>query len=199
MRTISKLWKKLYSGLGQVDPKHPLGDAVIKKTMNPQKYVRRAKMIVGMLNARDSILEIGCGYGGLAKEVLKRISVSYTVVDNEIMLIQTKKFLGNSVEYVEAGEIETLQDRKFTLFASFHCLSETPPEYRKYVLENIIKNCQRVSIMDLHDASEPSPRMLRRGYEIFPLEIEKWLEKYFVIVKNLCRHKQVMYTGERKK
>lgn len=199
MKTTTKLWGDFYERLDQIDPKCPLENKVIKQTMRPKRYAEHARMLVEKLKDGDSILEIGCGYGGLAQEILKRISVSYTVVDNKSMLVQARKFLHEKVEYVEAKKIKTLHDRKFTLFVSFHCLSETPPEYRKYVLKNIIKNCQKISIKDLNDPVKPTPKMLESGYEMLPLRIEKWIDRYFIIEKTEHRHDQVMYVGERKK
>ena len=200
MRTMVKVWKNLYSSLGQIDPKCPLGNKVVKQTMRPSEYKRSADVIIEKFNPQDSILEIGCGFGGLALEILKSASVKYTVVDNKIMLFQAKKFLGDKVEYIEAVKIETLQNRKFELFISHHCLSETPTEYRQYILENIIKNCQKISIRDLNDTSKPTSRMIEDGYEMIPLEIEEWVEKYFIIEKTKYRKHQIaMYMGERRK
>jgi len=199
MRAIAKMWRNLYLSLGQVDPERPLENALIKQTMRPWKYKERAEIVTRRLKAGDSILEIGCGYGGLAQEILNILPVSYTVVDNEVMLIQAKKLLGDKVEYIEAEKIETLRERKFTMFISFSCLSETPPEYRRYILENIIKNCQKINILDLKDTHSPTSKMLEDGYEMLPMDIEIWLEKYFVIEKHNCRHSQIEYKGFRKK
>lgn len=201
MRTISKVWRNLYPSLGQVDPKNPLENALIKQTMTPWKYKKQAEIITkrGRIKARDSILEIGGGYGGLAQEILKIIPVSYTIVENKVMLIQAKKFLGDKVEYIEAGKIEALRERKFTMFISFHCLSETPPEYRRYILENIIKNCRKIAILDLRDTVRPTPKMLEDGYEMLPMNIGIWLEKYFVIKQHDCRYNNINYNGVRKK
>lgn len=200
MRAISKVWRNLYLSLDQVDPKNPLENAIIKQTMRPWEYKKKAEIISKGIKAEDSVLEIGCGYGGLAWEILNIIPVSYTVVDSGMMLIQTKKLLGDKVEYIIADKIEMLHDRKFELFISHFCLSETSPEYRRYVLENIIKNCQKISIEDLKDTYEPTPKMLEDGYEMLPMDIEKWLDKYFVIEKiNYQKSHQVEYKGFRKK
>ena len=112
MKTVAKLWENNYEKLGQINPECPLKNWVVKKTMRPWRYKERADMITKELNPQDSILEIGCGFGGLALEILRLISVRYTVVDNKLMLIQAKKYLGKKVEYIEASLIETLHDSK---------------------------------------------------------------------------------------
>ena len=179
----------------------PLKNKIIKKTMRPSRYKMRADAIAKRLKDGDSVLEIGCGYGGMAQEILKQISVSYTVVDNELMLEQVKNILGNAMEYVTAGDIETLCDRKFTIFISHACLSETPFEYRKYILEMLIKNCQKISVMDFEDTMKPTARMLRNGYELLPAITEYYLNRYFMIKKTpeIGGHGYYEFVGERKK
>lgn len=202
MRTIVKFWEEYYSRLGEINLERPKKNRVIRATMKPKIYKAQAMAIVERLAPQDSILEIGCGYGGLAHEILKEKKVSYTVVDNKIMLAQAKRLLGDKIEYIEASFIETLHGRKFGLFISHWCLSETPAEYREYILEHIIKNCQKISVMDFQDEQMPNPAMISNGYEIVPLRIEKWIGKYFIIKKTLLskRHfKQFSYVGERKR
>jgi len=201
MNNTIKEWEENYSKLGQVDFKNPLENEIIRKTMRPWEYEERARLILNEFDIKDSILEIGCGYGGLANEILKKISVSYTVVDNELMLVQARKFLGDKVEYIEAKEIKTLQNRKFELFISHFCLSETPAKYREYILEYIIRNCQKISVIDFHDEVKPTLTMIQNGWDIIPLKIEEWMGKYFIIKKNKLRKKrrdQFVYIGERK-
>lgn len=198
MRTESRVWRDNYLKLGQVNPRHPLDNQIIKKTMRPWEYERHAKSIIERFDVKNSILEIGCGFGGLAHEILKKISVSYTVVDNELMLIQARRNLGDKAEYIEAKEIEALQGREFELFISHSCLSETPPEYRKYVLESIIKNCQKISVVDLDDRARPTVQMLKDGYEMLPAITEYYLNKYFVIEKTKFDRWQFMFIGERR-
>jgi len=198
MRTATKLWKNFYTELGQVDPKCPLKNEVIKRTMGPSEYKGCAEMIVKELNPQDSVLEIGCGFGGLAQEMLKRTSVSYTVVDNELMLNQANKFLGNKVEYIIADKIEMLKNRKFELFISHFCLSETPFEYREYVLKNIIKNCQKIHIKDYDDCVKPTSEMVERGYDMAVLNIEKYVREYFIIEKTKFGYDRFIFFGKRK-
>jgi len=193
MRTITKLWENLYAKLGQVDPECPQENKIIKQTMKPWRYEKQAEMIAEMLNVQDSVLEVGCGYGGLASEILKLVPVKYSVVENELMLNHSWEYLGDKVEYIEAEKIETLQDRKFTLFISNYCLSETPPEYQQYVLENIIKNCQKIFIIDYDDTTIPI-------VERIILSKEKYLKKYFIIDKiQTAQGRYFLYFGERKK
>jgi len=202
MRTITKHWEGVYSRLGELDVEHPYDNAMIKQTMRPWEYEGRAKEIVKRLKPGDSILEIGCGYGGLAQEILKRISVSYTVVDNESMLVQTRKFLGDKVEYITADKATILRDRKFELFIAHACLSEFPFPYRKFILNCIMQNCQQVSVIDYDDSAKPGRLMIKEGWEMLPAITEYYLNKYFLIKKvkrENCKKKNYIFTGERRK
>jgi len=190
MKTTTRLWKNFYEELGQVSLECPSENKVVKGTMTRSRgYRKRAASIIREFGAQRSILEIGCGYGGLAQEIMKGTPVLYTVVDNKAMLTQAKKFLGDKVEYIEAEKIRTLRGRKFGLFISHYCLSETPAEYRRYVLESIVKNCQKVSIRDFNDD---------QGKRV-SFGIERWLRKYFMIEKIRTGKNQSMYTGKRLK
>jgi len=183
IETISEIWNPLYSRLGEVDPKNPRKNKVIRESMDSSTYGKFADMAVNKLKAQDSVLEIGCGYGGLCSEILKRIQVSYTVVENKPMLEQTKKFLIEKAEYKDATEIETLLNRKFDLFIANFCLTETPLEYAEYILKNLIKNCRYILISDIENEL-----------------LEKYLDKYFTFTKTCHRKdtKQFVYIGERK-
>ena len=198
MKTTTKLWEDLYRKLGQVSLEQPSKNKVVKRTMTGSRgYRKRATRIVEELSIQYSILEIGCGYGGLAQEIMKKVPVLYTVVDNKAMLTQAKKFLGDRVEYVEAEKINTLRGRRFGLFIAHYCLSETPAGYRRYVLKNIVMNCQRVSIRDLDDGFQLTRRMVKDGYEVASVDTEEWLRKYFTIEKTRTGKNQSLYTGER--
>ena len=201
MRTMTEQWKGIYSRLGDVDVENPLDNVMIKQTMRPWEYKKRAAEIAKGLKAEDSILEIGCGYGGLAREILKKVPVSYTVVDNKAMLVQTKKFLGDKVEYIVADKIESLQDREFELFVAHACLSEFPFVYRRYILKDIMKNCKTVSVIDFDDSAKPGRLMIKEGWEMLPAITEYYLYKYFLIKKvqrKNCKQLQFVFTGERK-
>jgi len=198
MRAITKLWENFYIKLGQIDPKYPLKNEIVKQTMGPSGYKGCAEMIAEELDPQDSVLEIGCGFGGLAQEILKKISVSYTVVDNELMLNQAKKFLGDKAEYIIADNIETLQDRGFGLFISHFCLSETPFEYREYILKNIIKNCRKIHIKDYDDCVNPTAEMVERGYDMDVLNIEKYIREYFIVEKTIISEARFLFIGKRK-
>jgi len=200
MKTEIKLWSDFYAKLGQVDLDCPSNDEVIRGTMGSSEFRDRADAIIQLFGAFRSILEIGCGYGGMVLEILELKKVSYTVVDNEAMLNQAQRFLGNAVKYVDARDIgRTLRDKKFDLFISHHCLSETPRKYRDYILVNIIKNCKKISVMDINDNKNPTRRMVRAGYEIDNLNIEKSIRKYFKIIKIRTGRSQSMYIGKRLK
>jgi ubiquinone/menaquinone biosynthesis C-methylase UbiE len=198
MIVTTTLWKNYYTKLGQIDPTQPLKNEVVKRTMAPSEYKECAEMIIKELDPQDSVLEIGCGFGGLAQEILKNISVSYTVVDNELMLNQAKMFLNDKVEYIIADKIETIQSREFELFISHFCLSETPFEYREYILKNIIRNCRKIHIKDYDDCVKPTPEMVERGYDIAVLNIEKYIREYFIIEKTKGIYDRFLFTGKRK-
>ena len=202
MRTMTEQWKGIYSKLGEVDMENPLDNVMIKQTMRPWEYVERAEEIVKSLKPGDSILEIGCGYGGLAYEIQKRIGVSYTVVDNKAMLAQTIKLLGDKVEYIVADKATILRDRKFELFIAHACLSEFPFPYRKFILNCIMKNCQQVSVIDYDDSAKPGRLMIKEGWEMLPAITEYYLYRYFLIKKvrrKDCKKENYVFTGERKK
>jgi len=201
MEITSRLWAEFYKQLDEIDRNNPMDNLIVRKTMTPSKYPERAKPIAERLNANDSVLEIGCGYGGLALEILKLVPVKYTVVDTSSMLAQTRKSLGDKVKYVCATDIKTLSKCQFTLFISHFCLSETPYEYRKYILENIIKNCKNISVFDYDDMARPTPQMIADGYEMNPTITEYYLNKYFIVakVRDTNAGAQFQFTGERKK
>lgn len=198
MKTSSKLWKNFYKELGQIDPNNPMLNPVVRKAMTPSEYPRRAKLVVSHLKAGDSILEIGCGYGGLATEILKLVDVSYTVVDNKAMLIQAKRNLGSRMKYITSDRIELLRNREFTMFISHFCLSETPHQYREYILKNIMKNCQKIDVFDFDDSFEPTPKMISIGLEILPLTIEYYINKYFSVEKIPSARSRFRFVGERR-
>ena len=198
METKTKLWNQFYSKLGSINPNNPAANHVVSMAMSPAKYTGRAKVIAENLSDGDTILEIGCGYGGLARELMKLVKVSYTVVDNAEMLTQVKLIHGDTVEYVNAEDIESLKGRKFTMFISHFCLSETPRTYREYVLRNIIKNCSKISVYDFEDAYVPTKQILDVGLEVFPAVVEKYIKKYFIITKTPIDHDRFYYAGKRK-
>jgi len=199
MKAITNLWRNVYLKLGQVDFGNPHDDKAIKTSMRPKDYPSQANMILANFPVLSSVLEIGCGYGGLANEILNRISVSYTVVENRLMLNQAKRFLGDRAEYVAAAKIKNLRNREFTLFISNFCLSETPFEYREYVINNILKNCKKAFIIDYRDAAKPTAKMKKDGWDMDVLNTEKMLKKYFSIHEIMHSHARSIFIGERKK
>jgi len=199
METKSKLWSGFYSKLGDVNVAKPLNNPVIVKTMSPGEYVSRAATIAANLKDGDSVLEIGGGYGGLAREILKLVDVFYTIVDNPEMLAQAKKNLGDEVKYVEAADIKSLRYPKFTMFVAHYCLSETPQLYREYIVKNIMKNCQFISIRDFEDAFVPTPAIIAVGLEVLPAVIERYANTYFVVEKTPDRAPRFHFTGTRRK
>ena len=198
MNTETKLWATMYEKLGKVDTSNPLNNAIIARTMSPGKYAERVKSIVPFLKNGDSVLEIGCGYGGLAKEILGKVYVSYTVVDNKEMLNQARNTLGNMAEYVNAGSVNTLRNKKFTMFISHYCLSETPQEYREYILKYIIKNCKSISVRDYPNSIVPSATMIAVGLEVLPAVVEKYIDKYFDVEKTPDELLRFHFIGTRK-
>jgi len=199
METKSKLWSKFYSKLQDVNVANPLNNPVIAQTMSPDEYVARAEAIAANLEDGDCVLEIGGGYGGLAREIMKLVDVSYTIVDNPEMLAQAKKNLGDDVTYVEAEDIKSLRYHKFTMFVAHYCLSGTPQLYREYILKNIMKNCQFISIRDFEDAFIPTPAIIAVGLEVLPAVIEQYANTYFVVEKTPDRATRFHFTGTRRK
>ncbi len=197
MNTKTKLWDGFYAQLGNIDPNAPLDNTIVRKAMTPSAYVVRAELIAENLKDGDSVLEIGCGYGGLAREILKMVDVSYTVVDNTEMLKQTRKTLKRKVKYVDARKIASLRDKKFTMFVSHFCLSETPQQYREYILKYIIRNCQNISVFDYDDSIVPTASMKSVGLEVLPAVVEKYINKYFDVAKTPSKFLHFQFAGRR--
>lgn len=149
MKTVSPMWKNFYQEMGEIDPKRPLDNPVVRKTMGPQFYQRQAIEIVSIFPLFSTVLEVGCGFGGLAREILSSdMTISYTAVDNLPMLKQAEKILHGTVEYVPAVEVEDLARKEFDLFIANNCLTETPREYAEFVLRRIASLCTFVYIID---------------------------------------------------
>ncbi len=183
METKTELWSRFYSRLDIVDVNNPTSNFVVNKAMSTSRYAERAAVIAELLKDGDTILEIGCGYGGLAAEIMKLVDVSYTVVDNAEMLVQARRMHKTGISYIDARDVESLKKKKFTLFISHFCLSETPKVYREYVLKNIIKNCLNISVFDYEDSYEPTAAVLALGLEVKPIVIEKYINKFFTVDK----------------
>lgn len=145
--------------------------------MNPKTYKHQAENIMNSFKDIKTVLEIGGGFGGLAK-LLMNVYQEYTMVDNEKMLNLVRE---NDVkaELIDAKDIEVMKNRKFDLIISNHCLSETPPEYHNWVGVNIFPNCKNIFIID-------------------DKTMEEYIQRYFDFEKKIYKEPNIFtYKGTR--
>lgn len=98
------------------------------------------------------VIEVGPGTGKYGVMLHEHFDIeSYTIVDIEKNIKDSKNtFANNNLEgdFVMAQDYETLFDKEFDIFVSNVCLSETPDYYRDKLLNNILKKCKFVLIID---------------------------------------------------
>jgi ubiquinone/menaquinone biosynthesis C-methylase UbiE len=121
-------------------------------------YTHREELYFGHLKDMlpefkgGSVIEVGPGTGKYGVMLHNNFDIeSYTVVDIEKNINDSKQtFKDNKLdgEFVMSQYFEGLFDRKFDIFISNICLSETPDYYRDTLLNNILKNCKFVLIID---------------------------------------------------
>ena len=145
METRSKLWKGFYKKLADGKKKE-----VISAAMNPSEYRQRARDILNVFKPR-SIIEFGPGIGGVCDNLMLHLDLdTYVLVDNGPMLeLAMDHVVDDPARFVDAKDVATLTGTKFDLLIAEYCLSETPDEYKDYVLDNIVPNCSNVWIKDV--------------------------------------------------
>ena len=109
-----------------------------------------AKTFGGLKN--PSILEVGAGWGNLCRCIHDILNVSdYTILDTKSMIRFSSKFLNEhnvNCNFVDCNVFENLFNKKFDIFVSLSCLSETPEQYRIKLLNNVLPNCSAAYIID---------------------------------------------------
>lgn len=152
---IDERWKNYYNQLKEI-PATNIVNPVITKTMSITGYKDDVDLLVkGLpLSGVKTVLEIGCGYGGFAKEFLKRYPhiEQYVVVDHPQMLRFTKETFGDydKIVYLSVGEEakEIISNSNFDLLISNHCISETPGEYQDWIAGTVFDNVTKAFIID---------------------------------------------------
>lgn len=105
-----------------------------------------------------TVLEVGPGTGSYAGKLHDGYAIKqYTILDIESSINDSKSYLtgrGLDCEFVLSRDYEVLFNRKFDLFVSNLCLSETPSYYHTNIFNNILPNCERIMIIDGDDYLE---------------------------------------------
>ncbi len=184
MKKVDDRWEKYNENLGEADLEEEglgfLNHPIIRKTivMPLKKNDKLQSNVIDIMNFRLDltgsldILEVGGGFGGLCKALHNYTEIgSYTLLDTPEMLRFAEKFLGYfniNANLIPANSFRNLFDKKFDLFISNICLSETPKEYRKELLDNVLPNCKTLFV-------------LNAGYKAHPLlddgNFNVWLEQ----------------------
>lgn len=152
MNSITEQFKPIYADFDKALTTNPNPARICQVMVKPGMYPKEADEILKQFPNLDkfNILEIGCAYGGLCKELFNRKKLqSYTVVDNVQVLRFAREYLkGLPIIFQDAANIEVLANNKYDLLISTQCLSETPDEYLLYVLNTIMPNCKNLFIVD---------------------------------------------------
>ena len=139
------------------------------------------------------VLELGAGIGNFSRIFRQFVDTkSYTILDLPVMSKFSKKFLGGhslETEFVDSDKYHELADRKFDLFVSNICLSETPMDFRNEIINSIWGNCNRLFVID-GDANDPTFDIWLRGSikkhfnDITALQYNQiWKEHYIYVAK----------------
>lgn len=149
------------------------------------------------------VLEVGAGFGNFCRVLNSTIKIkSYTILDTESMQRFAKTFLRHfniNVTFVTTMEFKSLFSRKFDIFISNTCLSETPFSYRKDLLSNVLPYYKKIFVIDADRRAHP---YLDKGK--FNIWLEKTIKKHFskVQIKRIpyktCFQKfTLLYIGEK--
>jgi len=100
-----------------------------------------------------SVLEVGPGTGKFAVQLINEHNIKkYTVLDIERNIMDSVNYINSKklnidLSYIYAERCYEAFDKKFDLLVSNICIPETPKEYRRDLLNNIIPNCKSAMII----------------------------------------------------
>ena len=110
------------------------------------------ELLVRLKVENANVLEMGAGFGNFCRCFNNKTKLgSYSILDTPSMLRFSKSFLQHhkiSCEFISVENYRSLFGRKFDLFVSNICISETPEDYRNDVLDNIWPNCKKLFVID---------------------------------------------------
>lgn len=157
---------------------------------NSQKYAsytlktsERVKQIFDLFQKMShfkggTVLEVGPGEGRLADMILNHYSVeSYTVLDLKKNFKDSEPLLKGKVRYVESKDYEQIWHKRYDLFVSTFCISETPNYYKDNLYAHVLPNCDNAFIVDGDTNSK------RPGFFDFEGELEEVMKQNFAHVE----------------
>jgi len=115
-------------------------------------YSYHISSLLENLTFSPKVLEIGPGFGGLARILFSFLEVeTYVVVEHPIMMKFFRYFNNDKeVYHIMPEDIEYLNNTKFDILISTLCLTEVPMEFRDKVL-NLLKNVNSCFIINVDD------------------------------------------------
>lgn len=185
---IEKDLEKLAS-LSKVDPK--FDDGLVWRMDVVHYFFLRQIARLHVKERELSVLEIGGGYGGLARQTFLSEHVSvrkYTIVDIPVTLALIKKYLKREllpedfekVMFVDASEddFETRLPASFDLGVATHSLSELDPHIVNKYMTQVVPRCETFLLS------------MQRRFHINNLDYD-WLYRRFL---DLYRRKELVIT-----
>lgn len=149
-----------------------------------------------------NILEVGAGFGNFCLNINEKINISeYTILDTKSMTRFSSKFLehhGIKCNFIHPENLEDLFCKKFNLFISIGCLSETPKQYMEDIIENILPNCNMAYIKDGNSSDDNKyNNYLKSSFEKnfenttkFPASCKLWNQKEIFIYMGRINNKK---------
>jgi putative sugar O-methyltransferase len=141
------------------------------------RYIKQSTDIFSKFNDVKSIVEVGGGYGGLAKILHSVIKYKkYTLIDFQECNALSEKYLNNFLEVLEKINFLNCLDYNFSenydLFISNYAVSETPLNVQKKYYDDVISRAKYLYITynNLHGVDSSYVEflnMLNEKFDIF--------------------------------
>lgn len=141
----------------------------MKRCLDQKNYEKNAALIretFGDLTGAR-ILEIGAGYGGIARFLLDNNKIErYTIIEHPAMIRLACWHLRwcSPVVYVDVTlSIDYSKFEDYDLLISTFCISETPPEFQRKVMDHLFPKCAAMFIVDMDPMGEIAHAMAMQG------------------------------------